>query len=321
MKLHEYINDFSKTSMRVKYLHIFLILPTLIRRGLPAFRSFVWFVRANKELEDADARIENLDAIEVLWVVSAKDLPVLLHSIEHAQLNTLNPIKSMHLIVPDKDYEKFRLELAKMNIEINIRKDSELIESKKIHEIMTRFGAKGGWLLQQFLKLEFVLKSNERGVLIIDGDTIITKKTIWLQTDGTQVLLKANSRFRPYFDTLAEIGLKIVKPKYSFVTHHMLLQPKFLNECFQFLGLENIYDLNNLISISKNERNIGTTSIDFELYGNYLLKFHKEKVRLHRFNNLSLPISRMDTIQSVQDKNHTCTSEYKSISFHSWNNS
>ena len=57
---------------------------------------------------------------------------------------------------------------------LDVVTDEELNNYSELREIAERFKMHSGWYLQQFLKLDYYLNSND-DVLIIDGDTVLSE--------------------------------------------------------------------------------------------------------------------------------------------------
>ena len=112
---------------------------------------------------------------------------------------------------------------------IVLNEDDVIIKSDRI-KIRTRFRENYGWILQQLLTLTYILQSNSKGVLALDADTIVMKDTLWLNSHGEQILLVSHEYHKPYYQFLRNINLIKAKPKYTFVTHHMLFQPEKLRK-------------------------------------------------------------------------------------------
>lgn len=297
-----------------------MILPTLLRRGLPAYNAFMWFLRATKKNEVLDFGTTH-PSVDLIWIVERKDFRTLLLSIQSAVKHTLNPVSSISVIVPDTqtvECQKY-IDDTKCQFEISIIPESKVIPLAKIEKIKQKFPEKYGWILQQFLKLESVLKSDSAGVLIIDADTIILEDRLWLDQNLNQILMSAPWRHDPYFSFLNKLGLYTGKPRYSFVTHHMLMQPSILQEAIMNFGFQELHSFIEFLLEELNDSNVIGFSIDYEFYGNYLHSKMPKKTKLTKFCNLSMS-SNLDLpslerlIKELED-----LGEYRSISLHSWN--
>jgi hypothetical protein len=185
--------------------------------------------------------------------------------------------------------------------------------------IEERFPRDYGWILQQFVKLQVVLNSKSKGVLLMDSDTFLLEKVLWLDEDQVSLFRLAEWKHAPYFKFLKEIGLNISKPKFSFVAHHMIMRPTILSEAILYLGHNNMIDFLKYILSRLNAHNVKSLSIDYEFYGNFVLLKYPEKIKMTKFCNLSLNSNLSDnSIKSLISRvEHT--NKYRSLSLHSWN--
>ena len=106
--------------------------------------------------------------------------------------------------------------------------------------------------------------------------------------------------------------------RFSFVSHHLLIQQKVLKKIMQESKCSSI---NNFVKKVLTESELTSNSpfsIDYELYSQYLLRNFPNNVRLSRWGNLS--IKRSHGVLKLLDSNfiHLVGFFYFSISLHSW---
>jgi uncharacterized protein Usg len=282
----------------------------------------MWFYRSSR----FDGKLISGEAdpsIDLIWVAERKDFETLAHSIRSVIRHTLNPVNSIKVIVPETQMSECRKHINKQvsKFEVNIISESEILSPILIDKIKSRFPEKFGWILQQFLKLESVRNSRSAGVLIIDADTILLEDRLWLDQNLNQILMTAPWQHEPYFSFLRKLGLFTGKSKYSFVTHHMLMQPKVLQEAIINMGFKNMRSFIEFLLQELNDSNIMGFSIDYEFYGNYFYAKFPDKTCLVKFCNLSKKsgldkISIEKLIEQLEN-----FGEYRSISLHSWDSS
>jgi hypothetical protein len=320
LKLHTYVKKYSTIQKNPRYFHIFLIIPTILRRGIEPIRSFFWFVRSGKSNETFYCT-KKAPKIDFVWVSEKKDFKLLPFSIEYALKYTLNEIESILIVVPDHQIEACRDLIKKLNLrnEIQILGENLVIPMEIRTSIEERFPRDYGWILQQFVKLQVVLNSKSKGVLLMDSDTFLLEKVLWLDEDQVSLFRLAEWKHAPYFKFLKEIGLNISKPKFSFVAHHMIMRPTILSEAILYLGHNNMIDFLKYILSRLNAHNVKSLSIDYEFYGNFVLLKYPEKIKMTKFCNLSLNSNLSDnSIKSLISRvEHT--NKYRSLSLHSWN--
>ena len=184
--------------------------------------------------------------------------------------------------------------------------------------IFLRFGVRGGWVLQQVLKLEYARNSPSAGVLIIDADTVLIKNRAWLNSDGIQALMPSWEYHRPYFNFLSTLtpfkSLAPFSPKFSFISHHMLMQPNMVREIYRACGWDGPKTLVHFICQLSNTESQSPISIDYELYGQYLLLNHPEKVNLVKWANTSASYKGNISIELLKQS----YSQFASVSLHSY---
>lgn len=321
MRLANYFNEYSKKTKIVKYGHIFLILESIFRRGPKVIRDFFWFVRANKSEEEN--KLDYLAAypsIELIITVSGKDLSKLEKCIKFAVANSINKITLTKIIVPAIDFLECQELIKSFNHVGNLQliNEDELISEEIRKLIMLKAKNQYGWILQQVIKVKLALESSSKGILIVDSDTILLGKNLWLDNNGIQRLIAANSKHNAYFKVLKDLGILENRPRYSFVTHHMLIQPEIIKEFFGNTYYTDLYEFLENIFQSKNINLAKDLSIDYELYGQFIYSNFRNRCSLSRFCNLSLE-STSPILENTNNEIQKLSSDYNSVSFHSWN--
>jgi hypothetical protein len=280
----------------------------------------MWFVRANRMKEKNSFIRNELPDIELVITATEKDFSKLEKSLRFAIQNSINKIKIINIVVPASDF--FICE--KLITNMDLRSKYKLINEENLFNQSTRnlisknCLSRYGWVIQQLIKIKLAYESNFRGVLIIDSDTMLLGKNIWLDANGVQNLIVANSKHQPYINYLKKLGVVERTPKFSFVTHHMLMQPEIIKSFFSRNGYINVEDFIIKVFERKEFKSIEELSLDYELYGQYIFFQYKERYILNRFCNLSL-ISSIENIKSLDSNAYRQSKEYNSISFHSWN--
>ncbi len=323
MRLARYIAEYSKKTKIVKYWHFFIVLESFARRGPKAVRNFLWFVSANKlEAEcEVEPFLEN-PSIELVVTTKFKDFAIIEKCINCALNNSLNKISLIKIVVPAIDFPICLELIQKFNLKVNLQliNEDELISENIRELIFSNTKNYYGWVLQQVIKIKLALDSNSKGVLIVDSDTLLLGKQLWLNKNGVQRLVVANTKYDPYFQFLKVMGIVKNRPKYSFVTHHMLMQPEIIKSLFAKNNFKSIEDLLVKIFTDKNFCAVENISLDYELYGQFIYFNFKKRYTLSRFCNLSL-VSRNTILKNFEKELQILANDYHSISFHSWNQS
>lgn len=258
-------------------------------------------------------------AIEVLFVATSKDFRTLGLAIQGVLETCGQEISKINIVVPDVDIELCETALAdcKSNL-LQIISESSLVDKLLIKSLFSRFGTRGGWALQQVLKLEFVRKSKSLGVLVVDADTILLKKRNWLNSDGVQLLMPSWEYHKPYYDFLNTLKIfgtqSTFTPKFSFVTHHMIMQPPIVQEIYNACDWNSPEELVHSLIVLSSKENESPFSIDYELYGHFLLENHSNRVVLTKWSNASAKYSNSISMKEIFIQ----YSAYASVSLHAY---
>ena len=259
--------------------------------------------------------------IEILFVAARKDFRTLEHTIKGAIETCRGGISRISIVVPDQDLahcEAIVESCASSEIDIKILGESSVVDETLVKLIFSQFGARGGWILQQVLKLEFVRNSASAGVLVIDADTVLVKNRKWLNSDGIQTLMPSWEYHRPYFDFLSTLppfdSKTSFSPRFSFVSHHMLMQPRIVNEIYRACDWSGPKNLVQYLCLNSTINTQSPISIDYELYGHFLLLNHPEKVNLVKWGNASASYTENVSIELLKKR----FSNYASVSLHTY---
>lgn len=322
MRFHNFVQTYSKLTKVPKYYHFLIIFPSILRRGFKLFIKFIYFVRVNKE-SLCESYSQSLNKrylypiIELLIVTTKKDFHNLNLCIKSAINNSINPISGITLVLPEKDFIYLKkINLENFGIKLRIMFDESLIPSELKKDLLKIPEFNRGWILQQFLKMNFASESNSQGLLIVDSDTILCKPRIWLVQNKEQLLVRANTIHQPYLAKLNNLGFPRIRKANSYVTHHMLIQPQILRCITENLGYGNYKELFKSALASSEKKTYADFSLDYEYYGQGLVMFFPHLVHFGRFANLSLNKSQIEIIDFELIK-----TEYYSYSLHSWHTS
>jgi len=320
MSASGYLKKFSKLNHKASYLHIFLLLPRqIIRREKGFLSDWIRFVHASrKSSELLVGSEETIPDIELLTVVSGKDIDTLPLSLLSATENSFNKVKKIVVICPEKDLDLIKEVIYDLKkVEIEIVNEDTLIVSEIRTALREKFGPRYGWVLQQLLTVQYVLNSTSAGVLTINSDTILTRKQLWINEFGEQILMQSHEWHVPYYALLRKMGLKMGRNRKSHITHHMLMQPKLLRAIFKNLGLEDLHDLALFVIENADSSEVSPICVEFELYAYGLINFFKDSFSYRKFSNLGLSRTGNNLITSPEHYSKQFA-EYNSVSLHSY---
>jgi len=261
---------------------------------------------------------------EVIYVAAAKDFDVLNISLRAIlRLYTKYEIPSIKIIVPKSDIESCKFLVENLSSELTgyhleIINEAHYIEGEIVELIEQKYPYRAGWILQQFLKLGAVLESREQNILILDADTVLLQKRPFIDRDCTQILFPSDEYNFDYYRNLENLFALEFPFKFSFVSHHMLIQKDILEDILLGANCHNLHDLSLKMLMESDLDSSSPFSVDYELYAQYLCQRHPEKVRFHRWGNLSL--HRSNFILKLVDSRFVffISLFYCSLSFHSW---
>lgn len=205
----------------------------------------------------------------------------------------------------DKDIFRKNLQYAKKNI-IGYRKifvvskknyfpekeDVIFVDEKKYpftKKDLEKYAPKNrvGWYYQQFLKLysfEVLGKEVLDNLLFMDSDVLFLRKVTFFE--GDIPLYNVDKGYHePYYKILEKLfGFGQQNKKYSGTTHHMLIQRKYMKEIFNIPKKEFWkYIMENIDS------KLRSGLSEQELYFNYMLKFHPNKIKIRKLKFVDFP--------------------------------
>jgi hypothetical protein len=277
------------------------------------------FIKANRlPTADIHHKCVKPKSVEILFLAANKDLEMLPFSIP-AAINSINEnVAEMHVtvILPKNDISECQMLLSHLqNISLI---DEESILSDEIRlSLKSRFGERYGWALQQFLKVVFVFNSELDGVFVVDADTILIDRRDWFCEGGHQILTPSDEFNLSYYEFLSSVGVGKLTPEFTFVSHHMLMQPWVLREAFAFVGWKNPMHLLESILSHTYLNEESPFSIDYEFYAQYMMFAYPELATLSKWSNFGVHRESELTAQ-VQLLSSKYSGKFSSISFHSY---
>ncbi len=258
-------------------------------------------------------------AIEILFVTTKKDFEVLVHSIRAAQESTIHHLRSTTaVIVPDVEYGEASKLLSQGFADVRVLRESDFLTFEQMSRIRNRFGERSGWVIQQLLKVEYVSRSQQMGVLIVDSDTLLLNPRIWLDKSGRQLLSPSWEWHQPYYDFLENAGFEVGSLNQSFVSHHMLMQPQHMRNARLFLGWQDLDFLIEYLILKSNPHAQSPFCIEYELYAQYMLKFHPEKITLAKWSNIGISREARQLDTQIRFIKSSLSSKFASVSLHGY---
>lgn len=258
------------------------------------------------------------NSIQLVLVSTRKDFLILPHAVRHG-LRATEPYRSEipQIIVPSVDVDECKRLMSAMNIQAIVINEEDLISRVQLEKLLAKFGNRGTWVLQQLLKVEAVKRSKASSVLILDSDTLLLNKRPWFDNAGKQILMPSYEYNRAYYEFLSGLGISEIRPDYTYITHHMLMQP---NTLIKILDTSGVLELDSLIHYCCLNASMDVQSplcVEYELYGQYLAKRPGEFFYA-QWSNLTIPRRFSQLVIKSGLIRKVLAFGFHSISFHSW---
>lgn len=282
--------------------------------------SWLRFQKVNSLDYSATFDPDCLPAIELLIVAARKDFHKIKYVVSAALESSLNPIDHIALVVPDNDMSDLITTFDKMPLHASVIPESKYLDKNISESIRQKFGARSGWFIQQFIKVSYAQQSQSQGVLVLDADTLLLARRIWLDRDSSQPLMPTYEFNEPYYFFLQKIfpGESIFLN--SFVAHHMLIQPRILIEALDFVCDNNLLKLWHLVVKYADLNSSSPICIDYELYAQWLLRFHPKSVFLVKWGNINFLHARNELDEQTFEKIKVNYRDFGSVSLHTYLN-
>ena len=262
--------------------------------------------------------------VTILMPIHPKDLWIAGHSIDSLRKNLLHPIEEI-LIVSKKDPEIQDWCAAE---------DLKWIDESQIFDwTVERIGkalpdwarSRDGWLFQQLLKFSVNKFSTADSFLIVDADTLLLKKKTF-HLDGKVRLDYSHERNLLYLQTYKELLGQKPSSWVSFVTHHVFMEKKVLqelkSEIEKYTGKpweQAIIEMASSDIWSDAQKKVSPFNYfsEYETYGNFCKSYYEE-VKSNYFWNYASKDFDPDVL-SIEEYVAKLPSIYSWVSFHSYN--
>jgi hypothetical protein len=208
--------------------------------------------------------------------------------------------------------------LKGLPLQISVMNEEIFIESQLLLQLRSSFGFRAGWVIQQILKVSFVMNSQAPGVLVIDSDTLLLEPRLWLDDEGNQILTPTWEYHSAYYKFLNFRGTSRVRPKYTFVSHHMLMQPWILREAFSSAGWKALDELIMTLVAVPISKEKSPFCIEYELYAQYMINHYPNLVRLEKWSNIGFARNGKSMTGIEKEVISNFKGRYASVSLHAY---
>jgi len=149
---------------------------------------------------------------------------------------------------------------------------------------------RNGWYLQQLLKFYAgtIIPNILERYLNLDSDTFFLKPTIFVENN--KCLYNYGKEYhKPYFKHMAELDPTLTKVDNtkSGICHHMMFETKYINELITKIEQnhnDTFYNIFLKIITDKYVLEKGAGASEYEIYFNYMLKNHSDKIKIRKLN-------------------------------------
>jgi hypothetical protein len=322
--LKEVFTKLTVTSVKIDrqpnaFTWLIFIIGDIVNFRKPNFQGANRFYSVNKIPPRTLQNLAEPPRIISLVVSTEKDFDLLRICLPAIVSGSINQIDEIVIIVPNKDLDSCNKLVASLNpdVKATVLDEDSVLPIEVRARIKHLFGKRYGWVLQQLLTVEFVLKSKAKGVLVVNSDTVLIEKLLWLDHNGKQLLMPSWEYNPPYYDFLSKLSPKFQIAKNSFISHHMLMQPEILRSIFAELDLRTTSDLFEMVENFADLNSNSPVCLEFELYAQGILTFFPEQTLISKWSNRSL--SKMTMNASLDELCKIAKAKnYRSASIHSW---
>ena len=242
--------------------------------------------------------------LDVVIPLVEKDLITAERTVESVRAMILHPIENIYIVAPES--EKIRSFCQKQGC-IFILENDAVDDFEKIRK-------QGGWILQQFIKLNADRYTKSENILVVDGDTVFLRPQVFINDRKKIYTFHIHS---DYTDLRKKFTRDLLKTsryfKLDFISHHMVLNRTWLKEL-----KEKISELHNcswqqaiLNQLTSNRNGFS----EYDIYATYVFLKYRSFTRL--FSSANTFIFR-DKFQFFDLYRPIYSSDYKSISSHSF---
>jgi hypothetical protein len=206
---------------------------------------------------------------DIVIVSHEKDFNNIKFIIKYAQKN-LN-FDSIHLIVSErKEFTDFELVKSLTDKPVFLHMESNILRVDK-----NRIQHRPNWIYQMMLKIFQNVTDNDN-FLIIESDCLILKEINFFEGEKTYLYLCRDQNHTPYFNFNNLLGFGR-EYNHSFISEFMMYNKQIVKD---MLLKSNCSDVNDFLEIVYNNTNNNCYPADYELYGNFCFKYHRDKVEV-----------------------------------------
>jgi hypothetical protein len=247
---------------------------------------------------------------DIVIVSHEKDFNNIKFIIEHSQKNL--KFDSIHLILSErKEFTDLELVKTLTDKPVYLHMESNVLKIDK-----TRINHRPNWIYQMMLKMFQNVTDNDN-FLIIESDCLILKQINFFEDDKTYLYLCRDQNHTPYFNFNNLLGFGR-EYNHSFISEFMMYNKQIVKD---MLLKSKCNDVNDFLEIVYNNTSNDCYPADYELYGNFCFKHHRDKIEVKHLNyNFFGRESRISPFWGDDEIVNLINSnlDKEVISFHTW---
>lgn len=244
--------------------------------------------------------------IDVIIPMVEKDLITARESIKSIRAMIFHPIHVIYLVAPEST--AIRQLAQEMGCTF-------VLENKTLKEF-EQIKAHGGWVLQQFIKLNADEISGCEDILVVDADTIFLRPQVFIDNNTGRYTFHIHNDFSSQRKQFTRDLLKTSTYfKLDFVTHHMLINRTMLRKLKE--KIERHFSLPWYQALLSKLKGNHQGFSEYDIYATY---FFLEKPEATRLLSSANTFIYRDRFAFFKDYFPIYSADYKSISSHSFMN-
>jgi hypothetical protein len=232
--------------------------------------------------------------VDVVVPVGPRDVSIMELTLEGVHRNLAGPVGQIWCVAP----RDVGAELRRRYRDVTVIDEEDVCDPQRKAMLRREFGARAGWLLQQFITLSTPEISGAEAVVVIDADTILLRPRRFRAGHST-LLLAAQEFHVGYYEVLARVwGESVELPPFSCIAHQM---------CFvrdDVLAMRGAIEqrwgapwIDALLSCCEPEN--GEFLSEYELYGNWRLRMAPDATVVRPMRNVARARAPADTLAGL----------------------
>ena len=210
---------------------------------------------------------------DIVIVSHEKDFNNIKFIVEYSQKNL--KFDSIHLILSErKEFTDLDLIKTLTDKPVFLHLESNILKVDK-----SRINHRPNWIYQMLLKIFQDVTIND-DFLIIESDCLILKEINFFEKDKTTLYLCRDQNHTPYFNFNNLLGFGR-EYEHSFISEFMMYNKQIVKDLLSKSNCKDVYDF---LEIIYNNVNGNCYPADYELYGNFCIKYHREKIDVKHLN-------------------------------------